>query len=92
MKKNDINALTEKSLKELQQMLTELELRLAKARLQKAARKPVEDSHPSQISDDIARVKTVMTEKRIAVALEAELNKANAEEKPESADEVSATK
>lgn len=90
MKKNDIKALAEKSLKELQEMLTELEVRLAKARLNKAAKKPIEDSLPSQISDDIARIKTVMTEKRIATALEAQIKESSAPAAEKDADQESA--
>jgi ribosomal protein L29 len=66
MKSNDIKALHTKTTAELQQLVVELQQQLAKVRLEKAARKSSSGAVPSRISDDIARVKTVMTEQKLA--------------------------
>lgn len=68
MKRNDITALAAKSIAELQQMLHELQVALAQARMAKAARKPLPGALPSRISDDIARIKVTLTEKQMAEA------------------------
>lgn len=81
MKRNDITALQSKSIAELHKQLQELQLLLAKARLAKAARRP-QLGVPSQISDDIARVKVTLTEKKLAEAA-AQASQAASSEKVE---------
>jgi len=63
MKRNDITALKEKTVAELQKQLGELRTTLALARMDKVARKPLKNGSPSVISDDMARIKTVLTSK-----------------------------
>lgn len=65
MKRNDIKALHDKDLKELNEQLRTLLLDLAKARLEKKAAKLANVSLVRQLSDDVARVKTVIHEKEI---------------------------
>ena len=63
MKKNDIKALHQKTVAELEKMLNELNLSLAAKRLMKKAGRLENVSEIRTLSDDIARVKTVITEK-----------------------------
>ena len=66
MKRNDITALNDQTLGELEQKLTELKKDLAKAKLELSVGKLEDVRLPSKIRDDIARVKTIMTEKKMA--------------------------
>lgn len=59
MKSNDIKALHDKSIEELNLQLNETLLLLAKSRLQKRAGK-LKNTHISLIADDVARIKTVI--------------------------------
>jgi ribosomal protein L29 len=59
MRANDIRALKDKSVEELQAMAGELSKQLAQGRLQKKAGK-LKNTHLSLIADDLARVKTVL--------------------------------
>lgn len=63
MKRNDIKALHGKSVKELEAQLKDLLVELAQARLKKAAGK-LENTHTALLSDDVARVKTVISMKK----------------------------
>ena len=63
MKRNDIKALHQKTVAELEKMLTELNLSLAAKRLMKKAGRLENTSELKTLSDDIARVKTIITEK-----------------------------
>jgi ribosomal protein L29 len=83
MKRNDIKALSSKTVAELHSMLQNLQQQLAQARMAKAARKPLPGGLPSMISDDIARVKVTLTEKMVAEAAVAAVKPAadEAEEK-----------
>jgi ribosomal protein L29 len=65
MKRNDIKALHDKTIVELEQQLGELEKNLAKAKLELPTGKLEDMRLPSKLRDDIARVKTVMHEKRL---------------------------
>jgi ribosomal protein L29 len=70
MKRNDIKALPEKSESELREMLQSLQKELATARLARQAGKLANTSSVKLLSDDIARVKTVLglKEQRAATA------------------------
>lgn len=68
MKSNDIKALHQKTIIELEKELTELSLKLAQARLQKGAQKLQSVSIIATLSDDVARIKTVLTQKRAQTA------------------------
>ena len=70
MKKNDIKALHDKTIKELEIQLKTLLVELAQARLQKAAGK-LKNTHTALLSDDVARVKTVLSIKQKAKKAEA---------------------
>jgi ribosomal protein L29 len=63
MKRNDIKALAEKSTAELEKMLVDLKLQLAKARLEKSAGKLANTSLTKTLADDVARIKTKIGEK-----------------------------
>ena len=63
MKRNDIKALHQKTVAELEKMLNELNLSLAAKRLMKKAGRLENISEINTLSDDIARVKTIITEK-----------------------------
>ena len=65
MKSNDIKALHTKTIEELKVQLDDLLLLLATSRLQKRAGK-LKNTHLSLLSDDVARVKTVIREKEMA--------------------------
>lgn len=65
MKRNDVQALHEKSVAELQKMLAEFQKKLATAKLQQAVGKLTSSAVLKVLSDDIARVKTVIQEQRI---------------------------
>jgi ribosomal protein L29 len=66
MKRNDIKKLHELEVPELNKKLTELTLVLAKSRLEKKAGKLANPRSVSNLSDDIARIKTLLTIKRMA--------------------------
>lgn len=70
MKTKDIQALHQKTSAELQKMQTELQLKLAKARIEKKAGKLENTSLVKTLSDDIARVKTIMREQQTAKLVE----------------------
>jgi len=63
MKTNDIKSLHDKTVKELELQLKELLVELAHARLKKAAGK-LANTHVALLSDDVARIKTVLTMKK----------------------------
>ncbi len=65
MKRNDVQALHEKSDSELQKMLTDLQKKLATAKLQQAVGKLTSPALLKVLSDDIARVKTVIQEQTL---------------------------
>lgn len=65
MKKNDIKALHNKTIKELEAQLKSLLVELAHARLKKAAGK-LANTHVALLSDDVARIKTILGMKKIA--------------------------
>lgn len=67
MKRNDITALHSKTVQELEVQLQELLVELAQARLQKTAGK-LKNTHTALLSDDVARVKTVLSMKKKAEA------------------------
>jgi len=66
MKSNDIKALHNKTIKELQIQLNELLMLLAKSRLEKRAGK-LKNTHTALLSDDVARIKTVIRNKELAL-------------------------
>lgn len=63
MRSNDIKALASKSIKQLQEQLEELQLDLSKSRLALHANKLEDTSKINRLRKDIARVKTVITQK-----------------------------
>jgi large subunit ribosomal protein L29 len=65
MKRNDIKALHDKSAAELNKTLAELNHELANMRLQKKVGKLSSVSKLKNLSDDIARIKTILTEKQL---------------------------
>ena len=67
MKRNDIAALHDKTSGELEQQLQELRKSLAKAKLELPAGKLEDTRLPGKIRDDIARVKTILSEKKFLV-------------------------
>ena len=72
MKSNDIVALRSKTIAELDTQLNELLAELAKARLKKGAQKLVNVHSITLLSDDVARVKIVLSAKRAHEAQQAE--------------------
>jgi large subunit ribosomal protein L29 len=64
MKRNDIKALHQKSVAELDKSLLELSHDLANMRLQKKVGKLSSGSKLKNLSDDIARIKTILSEKK----------------------------
>jgi len=69
MKRNDIKALHNKTVIELEAQLKNLLVELAQARLKKAAGK-LKNTHTALLSDDVARVKTVLSMKKKAIKAE----------------------
>lgn len=67
----DITALHEKTVVELQAMQEEVQLELAQARLARDAGKLADTASVKQLSDAIARIKTIITEKQFAAAVAA---------------------
>ncbi len=65
MKQNDIRALAEKSIEELQQQLGGLEAEVTKARLEKMAGKLSNFRLIAMLRDDVARIKTVLRERQL---------------------------
>jgi len=66
MKTKDIKALHQKTPAELQQQQAELELKLAKTRIEKKAGKLANTSSLKLLADDLARVKTIQREQQLA--------------------------
>ncbi|KUK79250.1 MAG: 50S ribosomal protein L29 [Microgenomates bacterium 39_7] len=64
MKSNDKKALHSKSLKQLQQQLSELQQELAKSKLALHANKLEDVAQINRLKKDVARVKTVITKKQ----------------------------
>ena len=64
MKFNQKKALHEKSIDQLNQELVDLEKDLTKARLELAAQKLEDVSKPKRLVKNIARIKTIITEKK----------------------------
>jgi len=65
MKRNDIKALSQKTEAELNKELVELTHGLANMRLQKKVGKLSSVAKLKILSDDIARIKTILTEKKL---------------------------
>jgi ribosomal protein L29 len=63
MKQNDVRALHDKTIAELQQQLIELQKERTKARLELSVGKLADVKQTSKIGDDMARVKTVISQK-----------------------------
>ncbi|MGD9129465.1 MAG: 50S ribosomal protein L29 [Candidatus Woesebacteria bacterium] len=70
MKRNDIKKLAENNLPELAKLLEELQMNLAKTRLEKKAGKLENTALLRIYADDIARIKTVMTEKKLSIKVD----------------------
>jgi large subunit ribosomal protein L29 len=64
MKANQKKALHQKSVEELNQELIALEKELTKARLELAAQKLEDTSKPKRLVKNVARIKTIITEKK----------------------------
>lgn len=77
MKRNDISALHEKTSGELEQQLAELKKDLAKAKLELPAGKLADTRLPGKIRDDIARVKTVLSQKQLVAKTSVSAEKEN---------------
>ncbi len=69
MKRNDINALHTMTVEDLRKKLTELSQAFAKAKLEKKVGKLANRRFAATLSDDIARVKTILTEKEMEASL-----------------------
>ena len=65
MKTNDIKALHNKTVIELEAQLNTVLVELAQSRLKKAAGK-LKNTHIALLSDDVARIKTVLSMKKKA--------------------------
>lgn len=65
MKRNDIKALQQKTVAELDKELAKLTHDLANMRLQKKVGKLSSVAKLKNLSDDIARIKTILTEKKL---------------------------
>jgi ribosomal protein L29 len=65
MKRNDIKALKNKSVDELLKQLNELTMAFAKIKLEKKVGRVANPRSVSMMADDIARIKTVLTEKEL---------------------------
>ncbi len=65
MKRNDIKTLSQKTVSELDKELSKLTHELSNMRLQKKVGKLSSVAKLKNLSDDIARIKTVLTEKKI---------------------------
>lgn len=68
MKRNDIKALHDLSLGELNKKLADLTMDVAKAKLEKKVGKLANVRLVSNLGDDIARVKTILQEKEMEAA------------------------
>jgi ribosomal protein L29 len=66
MKRNDIKALHDKSAAELTKQLEQHRLELAKMRLERKVAKLANPRQVSALADDIARIQTVLGEKKVA--------------------------
>ena len=64
MKRDDIKALHDLSPEDLKKKLAELHKQLAEARLSLKASKLKDLTLPRKLADDVARIKTILTEKR----------------------------
>lgn len=67
MKRQDITALHDMSVAELIDKLTTLQTTLSKARLKKAAGKAENPAEIRELADDVARIKTIINEKKLAI-------------------------
>lgn len=83
MKSNDIKALHGKTIEELGKQQAELEMELAKTRFQKQAGKLKNTSLPRMLADDLARVKTILGEKKMMNEALVEETKTKEIKKPE---------
>ncbi len=70
MKRNDIKALHDKSLAELQAQLRDLQKQLNQAKLEAAVDKLEDVNVPAKLRDDIARIKTVLRNKQLLAEAE----------------------
>ena len=65
MKRNDIKALHELSVSELNKKLIDLSMHLAKSKLEKKVGKLANVRLVTTLGDDIARVKTILSQKEM---------------------------
>lgn len=65
MKRNDIKALAQKTPAELQTQLNQLLAEVAKARQAKRTGKLANVRHLSTVRDDVARIKTILTQQQL---------------------------
>jgi len=65
MKRNDIKALATKTVAELETQLVQLEAEITKAQLAKVAGKLTNIRQVATLRDDLARVKTVLTQHQL---------------------------
>ncbi len=82
MKQQEIKELHQKSRKELQSILEEIRTDLAKAKLNMSVGQLEDVNLPDKLSDDIARIKTIMRKKQL-LAEAKQLVKQKQEEEPE---------
>lgn len=82
MKRDAVKQLHQQTVPQLQQKLSELQQELVKARLALYAGKLEDVNQPAKLSDDIARVKTVMRQKQLIAAAAGTI-----EEQPETQEE-----
>lgn len=75
MKRNDIKALHDQTIPELNQRLVEISEELIKARLEKGAAKLTNLRLVSTLADDLARVKTILGEKMMVQQIKSQVTK-----------------
>lgn len=72
MKKNQLSDLHQQSIEQLTKLLAETQLSLAKARLELKAGKLTNVSSVKIMSDQVARIKTIISEQELVAALQTE--------------------
>lgn len=77
MKRAQIKALHQKTVAELNAELVKLELELAKDKLELTAQKLEDTSKPDRLRKEVARIKTILTEKQQAATQDTSEKQAN---------------
>jgi len=80
MKTNDIKALHQKKIDELNQLLEETQRELIQTKLELAASKLDDTSKPARLAKDVARIKTILHQKVLAQKAQAKVQAQQATE------------